>query len=277
MPPFPGWLTLTLLPTRNSNSNPNQARRPSLGGTDALPPSMQGRVSPQEQPSARKMHSAPPARRRATSVSSLPSMSPSPLGPGARDHTPSPHRRASLPVAVVMAEVPTEQQIKRRAEAEAEAEARMKAKAEARAKAKAEAKAMAEACQQQQKHVQELQKNLAALDSAEMREMQQDSPPVLRLGGDELGLFSASLDTQSTQILDVSQMMGSDMGAPSPLEAPQGEAPPFRRDVKTETLDLQPEMQEDDWMTVYQGGGDKDEQGAQSQLQAQLQAQLQLL
>ena len=30
-------------------------------------------------------------------------------------------------------------------------------------------------------------------------------------------------------------------------------------------------------VTVYQGGGDKDEQGAQSQLQAQLQAQLQLL
>ena len=66
------------------------------------------------------------------------------------------------------------------------------------------------------------------------------------------------------------------MGAPSPIETPQGEAPPFRRSVKTETQDLQPEMQDDDWMTVYQGGGDE-EQGAQSQLQAQLQAQLQLL
>ena len=210
----------------------------------------------------------------------MPSMSPTPLRPG--DLMPALHRRPSLPIAMVMAEVSSEQQIKQRAEAEAEAEARVKAKAEARAKAKVEAKAKAEACQQQQKHVLELQKQLAMLDSAcrtnmsapkedVTREMRRGSPPGLRLGGDEIGLFSAALDTQ---VLDVSQMMG----APSPIEAQHGEAPPFRRGVKTEMHDLHPEMQEDDWMTAYQGGGGGEEQGAlQSHLQAQLQAQLQLL
>ena len=264
-------------PEPNPSSNPNQARRPSLSGADSPPLIMQGQGG-LERPPPRKMHSAPP-RRRANSVPSMPSMSPTPLSPG--DQTPVMHRRPSLPIAMVMAEVSLEQQIKNQAEAEAEAQARAKAKGEARAKAKVEARAKAEACQQQQKHVLELQKQLAMLDSAcrtntsapkdEMREMRRGSPPGLRLGGDEMGLFSAALDTQ---VLDVSQMMG----APSPIEVPHGGgSPPFRRGVKTEMHDLPPEMQEDDWMTAYQGGGGEDQGELQSHLQAQLQAQLQLL
>ena len=108
-----------------------------------------------------------------------------------------------------------------------------------------------------------------------MREMRRGSPPGLRIGGDEMGLFSAALDAAAldTQVLNVSQMMG----APSPIEAPHGEAPSFRRGVKTEMHDLHPEMNEDDWMTVYQGEGGEEHGALQSHLQAQLQGQLQLL
>jgi len=225
------------------------------------------------------------------SVLSMPSVLPASLRPG--DQTPVLHHRPSLPIAMMITGVSSEQQIKQRAEAEAEAEARVMAKAEARAKAKAEAKAKAAACQQQQKHVLELQKQLAMLDSAcrmnmsapkeeEMREMRRGSPPGLRIGSDEMGLFSAALDAAAldTQVLNVSQMMG----APSPIEAPHGEAPSFRRGVKTEMHDLHPEMHdlhpemnEDDWMTVYQGEGGEEHGALQSHLQAQLQGQLQLL
>ena len=87
----------------------------------------------------------------------------------------------------------------------------------------------------------------------------------------ELAVVAIPRSPLLPQVLDVSQVMG----APSPIEAPHGEAPAFRRGVKTEMRDLNPEMQEDDWMTAYQGG--EEQVALQSHLQAQLQAQLQLL
>jgi len=246
-----------------------QARRPSLGGADTPPLVTQGGQQGEggeqlQRPTPRKMSSAPPRRASMPTLIPIVSVCASPRADQVA---------GQRCVADTTSPISLEQQLMGRADAEVEAEARSKLKAEARARAKAEAKAeakaKAEVSQQQQQHVAELQKQLAMLDShAPKEEMRRGTPEGLRLGGDEMGLFSAALDTQ---VLDVSQVMG----APSPIEAPHGEAPAFRRGVKTEMRDLNPEMQEDDWMTAYQGG--EEQVALQSHLQAQLQAQLQLL